>query len=437
MYIVFSYTILLRTNIIKNDTAQMLFDQANTEILSKIQIDGALFDRNGIRIAATVNTDENNNQDYYMNIKAEHDFASTELLVRERGASDGILPTIVDKTRAYVKQGVSRSFSHLTIDAPLQEYSYNFLDSTGDKGAVVILKNNELLVLTSNSSFDFNSNYEDYKALTSGEFMPLNFFGVQPGSVGKLLSSIALIESNPGIEEETYLDVGSKNINNREFHNYNRNAFGEINLQKALVHSSNLFFIENIEERIPFEALKDTARSLGLTTPFKTEFGTLYSSYGYKDKDGLLLASFGQGDNLKVPPFLIARLVYGIFNQGSVQEPYVLSSISNTGKLKMNYYKYKERESDALRVMDEKTAAILKEAMIATADKSTFNGNKIGYKTGTAEVDEEKNNAWIAGGFEKEGDIYSIVLLLANTNKEGVFLVDPLVKIANKLEGVK
>ena len=323
---------------------------------------------------------------------------------------------------------------HLTIDAKLQEIAYSALEkginkASGPKtGAVVAAnpKTGEILSLVSYPGFNNNLltnqqlTQEQYDQLAGDPRKPFLNRVTQgfypPGSIFKIVSAIAGLESGK-IDKSTEIeDVGEFYLGDQRFPNWYFIQYGRkeglLNIVRAIARSNDIFFYR-VGQSVGVELLAKFAQKLGLgrTTgvDLPSEVEGLVPTPEWKERvkgeiwfpGNTLHMAIGQGDVL-VTPLQIVNLTSYVANGGTLYQPHLVSSIvsSQDNKLIMEN-KPKIMAKDLTK--PENLALVQRGMKEACSQGGTgwpfFDfGQKydveVGCKTGTAEHGVANPHAW-------------------------------------------
>ena len=160
-----------------------------------------------------------------------------------------------------------------------------------------------------------------------------------PGSVFKLITASAGLDSGVMSAEQTFYCGGSLTVNEGSElweHTY-RCANGEVHYEQdmagALNHSCNLWFIQAAETFKP-QIFYDYIQAFGFTQPTgidlpnETRWTSVYNAEQMAEVDtNLYTAAFGQNES--ITPMQMATAVAAIANGGYLVTPYVVDSISD------------------------------------------------------------------------------------------------------------
>lgn len=348
-------------------------------------------------------------------------------------------------------EAISGNDVTLTIDANIQEVTERSMKElvekirnggfgityTAKSGAAVVLdvKTGEVIAMCSYPDFepqlflDGISN-EKWNEYTGGERSALLNRTIQsayaPGSVFKMATAIAGLESGVITNTETMYDTGIYRYGGSSWRcwvytDYGR-GHGTINVSGAIKHSCNYFFYETAK-RMGIDTLVKYARYFGLGTKTGIELvgeetGMLASKENSKKLGqewyggNTLNAAIGQGDN-SFTPMQIAKYIAMITNGGHEIDVTLIKEITKadgTTVDKTEIEKYinkrlgiKDEEKEDIQISEETIKTVM-EGMKSVATEtggtaySVFRDFEIevGGKTGSAEAGKNVN-AWFTG----------------------------------------
>ena len=269
----------------------------------------------------------------------------------------------------------------LSLDSRLQSTAWQALK--GRSGAVVVLnyETGEILCMVSAPSYDPASGPEQgvdtvfLNRCIDGAFVP--------GSVFKLVTLIAARENIPDLEDRRFACQGSLDLGGDTL--VCTGSHGTQTIETALTNSCNVAFGELAME-LGGETLRATAQRLGLLDELMLDgYAAAAGEYDVPPAGTILEAWSGIGQyNDLATPYAFARLCAGIANGGTVREP--------TLRLK--------GKTDTTVLMSPEVAAYVDEVMNYTAYygyRAFFPNLDLCAKTGTAEVGDGTDHAWIVG----------------------------------------
>jgi penicillin-binding protein 2 len=373
-----------------------------------------------------------------------HDFSSVNTITFNIDAIGNVLQGLdrVKTTQKPVNSGIV-----LTLDENIQqivlEAAYN---NSLTKGAVVVMdiKTGEILASASFPTYNPNS-ISEFLSAENSPLINRAFSGFPVGSIFKLTTAAEALEE--GISPDySYLCRGFIRLpTGQRFSCHAWSGHGQIDIENAIVHSCNPFFIslnsdlklsEYIKRCEMFGFGKETAFGDGLT-----------SSAGYMPSLAELQVpaeraniSFGQG-KLLATPLQVCCFTSSIANGGILPSPAILYGIYKEGDLEKTVY-----ESSQERVMSQSTARFLRACMRETIEKSVQSASPAnvtaGGKTSTAQTGRFKEdgteivNVWFTGFFPYNSPKYAVTVL-AEDGKSGSETAAPVFReIAEKITGM-
>src|SRR3990167_3704164 len=238
---------------------------------------------------------------------------------------------------------------HLTLDSELQKFAYEALKKQVEKAQVktgaLIIQNpqtGEILALVSFPSFD-PDNIQKSQDDSDQPFFNRAIAGIYPpGSVFKITSALAGLESGKITKDTEIEDVGEFNIGETKFSNWYFLTYGKkdgvLKIERAIARSNDIFFYR-LAEKIGLDAIRTMAKKLGFGQ--KTGIDLPGEAFGllpdevWKDStlgeqwflgDTLHLA-IGQGFMLTTPVQI--NLMTSYMASGKIYKPHIVSKIEN------------------------------------------------------------------------------------------------------------
>lgn len=372
-------------------------------------------------------------------------------------------------TEEYITQDATEgSDVVLTIDANLQKVTEDALakniqkinsggfpkryDTNSGAAIVMNVKTGEVLSMASYPDFnpqDFvgGISSENWNNYNTGDTPLVNKTlqtSYAPGSIFKMVTAIAGLESGVVSAKETINDTGvyPKYTNPKcwIYTDYHR-GHGRLNVSGAIQHSCNYFFYE-IADRMGIDTLSKYAKYFGLGSKTGIQLpnesaGTLASR---ETKQSItseqwyagetLSAAIGQSYN-SFSLVQIAKYISMLANGGNKIQPSIVQKIINadgTEVPKEEIEQYvneklgiKNNEEENITISQENLKAVLEGMESVTDDQggtaySIFKnfGISVGGKTGSAETSTGKVNAWFAGFAPFEDPQIAVVVLVEN-----------------------
>ncbi|WP_071705511.1 peptidoglycan D,D-transpeptidase FtsI family protein [Murdochiella vaginalis] len=397
---------------------------------------GRFYDRNGEELVGREKDEEGryyryaNHPNMYSHVIGYHSdlYGKTGL---EKALNSELLNLSTDNPIAALRgsvlnEGIGND-AVLTIDNDLQYCAYTAME--GHKGAAIAMdvKTGEILAMVSLPSFNVNDVDDRWNELIEDEgqvLFPRATLGrYTPGSVIKPITALALLREGVDLQ---YEDTGETTVNGQRYTNANGAVFGEIGLKEALMHSSNVYFVDKTKNLDP-AVLREAMESVGFNQELPFLLPTAKSTANYKEGMDINLKvsdSFGQGDMLATP--LQMTVAYAAFaNGGEVLEPHIVKHfLSPAGEI------IKPTKPTILHQISPSFASILREDLVATGDAiglADAIGQSAGGKTGTAETVKDSTNAWTIGFAPADNPKVVVCVVMEDDGRTGREAAMPVV----------
>ena len=310
----------------------------------------------------------------------------------------------------------SEANASLTLSAAVQTAAYEALGSRHGAIGVYNYKTGELLCAVTSPSYD-PDDMPDIDAATTGAYDGVyvnRFFQATytPGSIFKLVTLAAAIETLPDWENLTFTCAGKTIIGGQQI--ICEGVHGTIGLKEALARSCNVAFGE-LAEQLGAKVLMRYAEKLGLTESFTCDgISVRAGSVDLSDAESGDVAWAGIGQHTdQVTACAFLRAMGMIAGGGEAAEPYLMSSITRSGKPV-----YEAQTDTTGRALKAETAQTLAEYMrnnvVTIYGDSQFPGLHVCAKSGTAEHEGETADAMFAGFCQDEQYPLAFVVFLEN-----------------------
>ena len=282
-------------------------------------------------------------------------------------------------------------------------------------GAVVVqdVKTGAVLAAATYPSYSLATYYDDYDELSQDPGKPLWNRAFQsaysPGSTMKPCVALAGLEEGIITKDSKYLCGGQYTYIDQTFACYNKTAHGNINVQRALGVSCNIFFFE-IARQLGIEKLNAYSKLFGLGQKTGIEIDEvqgILAGIEYRDSVGkgwksgeTLLAAIGQSDN-SFTPLQLSNYCATIANGGTRYIPYLVSKVLSAD-YSTTLYEH-EPEVAAQTNISKESIDTVKGGMYIVANETScepYLGNlryKVACKTGTAEKTRRVNGVYVEG----------------------------------------
>ena len=287
----------------------------------------------------------------------------------------------------------------LTLSAQAQIAAMEALD--GYKGTVAVYnyKTGEILCAVSAPSYD-PDDVPDILGDDSGEYEGayLNRFtqvSYVPGSIFKILTTAAALESISAIEDRIFVCEGSLYVDGNEV--TCGREHGEQTLAEAMTNSCNCAYAE-IALELGADTMEEYVDQFELTKSI--QFDGITTEEGYFDLENatdpeIAWSAIGQHHDA-VNPCRFLTFMGIIAGGGSAAEPYLVEEVSAGGS---TTYRAKTHSTGRLMtsVTAEKLQNLMRNNVIDSYGDENFPGLTVCAKSGTAEMGEGQDNAMFAG----------------------------------------
>jgi penicillin-binding protein 2 len=327
----------------------------------------------------------------------------------------------------------------LTIDLYLQQAAERALPVFGPntRGALVVMdvQTGDLLAMVSSPTLNPNHSIQGYPPgelarrhdmVLRPEINRATQENYAPGSIFKTVVGLACLEAgldpNEIVDNPGYIFVGKRHIEDLA-------AAGRYDFRRALIHSSNTYFISNglhcgIENIVKLGHIFHLGESTGLRTRQETAgiFPSLKRvSSDWFDGDTANIC-IGQG-KMAVTPLQMAVMTAAIANGGKVLWPRLVDRVEPQIPVSDPVHFETARVRDELNVKP-KNLQVLREAMVDDVEQAGGTGHaayvpgiRICAKTGTAQVQDVHNKTigdtvWFASFAPYEKPRYAVVVMV-------------------------
>lgn len=283
----------------------------------------------------------------------------------------------------------------LTIDreiqAAVEEQLKKGMETTGsESGTIVVMdpRTGEILGMASTPQMDLNdfSRYlEIYK--TASQFNRAVSEQYEPGSVFKILTMAAAVNSGLATPNSSYLDVGFYEIGGAYIYNWDKGAWGPQNMVGCLEHSLNVC-MARLADQMGEQTFYTYMRRFGIGHP--TEIDLASEANGRLKVSGdadwtrveLGTNSFGQG--VAVSPIQMITAASALANDGRMVSPHLLYGMVTNG------HQYNTPVQTLGTPISPQTARTVSDMLATAMDDgelpSRVEGYRIAGKTGTAQI---------------------------------------------------
>ena len=283
----------------------------------------------------------------------------------------------------------------LTVHRDLQAKVESILDDAlsnygAENGTIIVMdpRNGEILAMAATPRMNLND-YGNYFSLYDNGSQYNRSIGMayEPGSVLKVLTMAAALDSGTVRPDTPFLDTGSIQVGGITIQNWNRDAWGQQNMLGCLQHSLNVC-LAWVSTQMGSQSFYGYMERFGLG--HQTGIDLAGEAVGRLKVPGdtdwypvdLGTNAFGQG--VSVTPLQMLMAVSAIANEGRMVTPHVLYSMLRDG------HQYNVPSQYAGSPISAETAHTLTELLAVSLEGESSQALLAGYrlagKTGTAQI---------------------------------------------------
>ncbi len=314
----------------------------------------------------------------------------------------------------------------LSINAQVQTAALEALD--GQKGTVGVYnyKTGEIYCAVTSPTYDpddvpeIDEDDSDFDGVYVNRFFHSTY---TPGSIFKLVTAVAAIETISDISEQTFdcdgsYETGGEVITCNGVH-------GEVNFEQALAHSCNCAFGQ-IAEQLGCETLESYAKKLGISQSL--EFDGIGTASGQVDLSNasdadLAWSGIGQYTNL-INACQFMTIMGSIGGGGKAALPCLVEKAGSG----LTAHRMSTQQME--RMMDEKTAEKMTEMMrnnvVSVYGKGNFPDLYVCAKSGTAEVGGSSDPNATFAGFIKDPNYPLAFIVIVENGGSGSAVAGPI-----------
>ncbi|MGI5959313.1 MAG: penicillin-binding transpeptidase domain-containing protein [Massiliimalia sp.] len=356
-------------------------------------------------------------------------------LLTATDANGNIIPSSYEKKY----DAVDGNSIVLTLDSTIQHYAEKALEELvathnpkGGACAIVMdVNTGAILAMANNPTFDLNNPNEIYSALYQEElnnptewstetnsYVPLTLteeekatlenelilkqrsnksisWLYQPGSVFKIVTASAALETGVQTMDSTYNCTGSINVDGQIYHCWKRSGQGVQNFTQMIVNSCNPAFI-HMAQLMGIHAFCSYVDMFGITEPTGIDiFGESQTSIYYPEEQMTTvdLASEAFGQSLAITPIQMITAAAAVVNGGYLVQPYVVDSILDSDGNVVE----KTETTVKRQVISEETSKNLCTTLEAMVKGSIVDlkGYRVGGKSGTSQIGNQSNGRYV------------------------------------------
>ncbi len=291
-----------------------------------------------------------------------------------------------------VKNGTSLVLTlNRDLQAKVESILDHALDDYGSQNGTIIVMNphdGEILAMAATPRMDLN-NYNSYFSLYDNGSQYNRSIGMayEPGSVLKVLTMAAALDTGTVRPDTTFIDTGSIEVGGITIQNWNRDSWGEQNMIGCLQHSLNVC-LAWVSSQMGTQAFYNYMERFGLG--HATGIDLSGEAVGRLKVPGdadwypvdLGTNAFGQG--VSVTPLQLLMAVSSVANDGKMVTPHVLYSMLRDG------HQYNVPSQYAGSPISAETAHTLTEMLSISLEQESSLAllpcYRLAGKTGTAQI---------------------------------------------------
>lgn len=398
----------------------------------ELTVAGTVHSSDGVQLLHSDSEGLAYSDDYFTRLSTLHVIGD-----KDNNITSGVLASKRDKLIGYdLLNGLFNASSSennidLTISAELSSLAYQALGNQNGAVGIYNYETGEILSMVSKPSYDPYDIPDLDQDMYEGVFINRVMNGLYvPGSIMKLVTAYAAVESIDDIYEQTFecqhgVEIAGEWIDCNGYH-------GLQTFEQALANSCNASFAQ-IALQLGNDKLDEYAKKAGVTTSY-TINGVKTSSGKFDVKEvgqvDLAWAGIGQHTTL-VNPMQFMLFSGAIANDGVLKVPHyiknnsIFSSIDITDK--------------GERIMDSSSAQKLSDLMrnntISNYGDYNFPNLEVGAKTGTAEVEDDYPHSWFTGFSNNPSTPLAFVVIVEN-NSSGLTAQSVAASILNQAANI-
>lgn len=337
----------------------------------------------------------------------------------------------------------------LTIDEQIQYFAEKTAEiglrsNNADAVSVVVMNpnNGEILAMANKPDFNPNTPYEgaeNFPGNTSSDKLQKMWRNrvvsdsFEPGSIFKIITASAALETGVAGGDETYSCSGGLHIADRYIKCWKRGGHGSLTFDEILQNSCNVGFMQ-VGAKVGKEKLNEYIKKFGLGKKSGVDLpgeasGIIKKTESITDMD-LATISFGQTNTVNSIQFMAA--VNTVANGGTLIQPHVMKEVSyideNGNKGTQSSFDPKLAKNVLNKTTVDRMRAALEKTVHFGSPKATYmEGYGIAGKTGTAQkVNPETGgygNGYVASfvGFAPYDNPQISVMISVDNPKNGEY----------------
>ncbi len=281
----------------------------------------------------------------------------------------------------------------LTIDRTVQftveEHLRNALSTYNAESGVIIVmdpRTGAILAMASEPNFD---PYYFYKIDSDELQNPIISKQFEPGSVIKLITMAAALDSGVVTPESTYIDNGELFVGGHKTVNWTRTAHGVVDMNTLLAQSLNVG-AATLALWMGTDTFYDYMQSFGFGHPtgidILAEAGGLMPLPGDPVWEESFLATNAYGQSLATTPLQMITAISALANDGEMMQPYIVQEIRRNGETFV--HKPNVLSTPVSKEAAQQVTAMAINVLNTAIPQAKVPGYTVAGKSGTAQIAE-------------------------------------------------
>ncbi len=311
----------------------------------------------------------------------------------------------------------------LTLDRTIQRLAEDELaralaEYGGERGTIIIMepRSGAILAMVSHPGYDPNPALGQ-QINEDLFFNPAVSESYEPGSVFKVITMAAALDSGIVGRYTTYYDQGQIYVGGHLIMNWDRKAYGPMSMTELLKYSLNVgaaTLSTNLGPERYYDYVKrfGFGELTGIDLPYESKGLMRLPGDGNWREGDLGTNAFGQG--IAVTPIQMIAAAAAVANGGVLPTPYVVQRIEENGVVVEEFHPQPGRQVISPWVAEELTEMLIE--ALATKQNVQIPGYAIAGKTGTAQIP-------VTGGYHPVDTIASYIAYAPARDPRFIILV--------------
>jgi len=310
------------------------------------------------------------------------------------------------------QEAVEGAEVYTTFDVVLQNRLTKLLEKKveefkAERGLILVMetKTGAIPALVQYPSYDPNDYAAFFQEKGNDIFLNAALTNYEPGSVFKVITMAAGLDSGTVTPHTTIYDVGKKTIGKDTIYNWDKKEYGYSDMTNVLMRSSNIgaaFVAEKMGKEVfhKYIQLFGFGKTTGVEMMGESN-GTVHPIDRWAEID---LNSIGFGQGIGVTPIQLISAVNVVANKGALLKPRIIDKIIYKGEENVQLPRLLREHVIGLKASQDLTDMLVQVVHAGGAEQAIVPGYTIAGKTGTAQVAKKEGK-----GYEEQKVIASFV----------------------------